>query len=663
MAIGQQPRKRDDCGVALILVLLAILVLTMLAAAMVFSARTETLAGYNYRIATQTEYVARAGVQAALNFLKSANYEPLPPTSFSGTSPYSSHYTIAPYQTLPVLLYYTGGSSVVCCGVGAINPVVLGKTSGNSNFPPSSATGGTDVVSNWITYVNSSPHNTVNDGLGGSGTFTVTATLVDYHTVNNGFFGVVSAGCSDPLAGGGICRKPNETWLVKSVGTWNSNIGSTASPTVEVDATIAPMFLPYFGNALYGLCNVTMHGNVCTDAYNSNSGTYSNGGGIGACASTSSGTGSNAQPIGAGVGSNGGVTISGAAYSIGGNVTYANQGTSSACDTGFTGSASGVSGSVLPGPAIPSPPDLTATMKSWGYPTTSPAVNPPSGGVTNVYLRADLLFGSTGGKPPLPGIAANGDVVENSSGTPLAATTCPSGFTAYIESYTWSWVSGKKGGPSYNLYSNYTCTGVSGSGTGSSPYLLGDVTATSAGNQTLNFIGPNFSVEGSASVVAMNSIDSGNKSTINTSNVGPSFPTGGAAMNYSPSPSPPPSNTAAPAFVMDVFTSVSLGGQTNLNYNAATPGVPSPMFLTVNIMGTGTALSMKGQAQLDGTINIPNGDASLGGSGASGAMFGSILAKNIDDGGNYPVHYDVSAKSLSGQLFISQVVSVTRPKY
>ncbi len=663
MATGRRPRKRGDSGVALILVLLAILVLTMLAAAMVFSARTETLAGYNYRIATQTEYVARAGVQTALNFLKSANYEPLPPTGFSGTSPYSSYYTIAPYQTLPVLLYYTGGSSVVCCGSGATNPVVLGTTSGNSNYPPSSATGGVNVVSNWITYVNSSPYNTVNDGLGGSGTFRVTATLTDYHTVNNGFFGVVAAGCSDPLAGGGICRKPNETWWVRSVGTWNSNLGSSVLPTVEIDATIAPMFLPYYGNALYGLCNVTMKGNVCTDAYNSNSGTYSNGsGGISACASTS-GTGSNAQPLGAGVGSNGGVSISGSSYSIGGNVTYANNGSSASCDTGFSGSASGVKGSVLPGPAIPPPPDLTSDMKTWGYPLAAPAVNPPSGGVTNLYLRADLLFSASSGKPPLPGIPANGDVVENPSGTALASTPCPSGFTAYMESYSWSWYSDKKSGTSYNLYTGYTCTGISGAGTGTSPYLLGDVTLTSSGNQTLNFVGPNLSVAGGAVVVAMDSIDSGNKSTINSSNVGPSFPSGGAAMNYTPSPSPPLSDTAAPAFAMDVFTTVSLGGQTNLNYNSSTPGIPSPMFLTVNIMGTGTALTMKGQAQLDGTINIPNGDASLGGSGASGAMFGSILAQNIIDSGNYPVHYDISARNLSGQLFVSQVVSVTRPKY
>ncbi len=681
MASRRQVFKRGDSGVALILVLLAILVLTMLAAAMVFSARTETLAGYNYRIATQTEYVARAGVQAALNFLKSANYQPLPPTTFSGTSS-STYYTVSAYQTLPVLLYYTGGSSVVCCGAGATNPVFLGKTSGSSNYPTSSATGGVNVVSNWITYVNSSPYNALSDGLGGTGTFTVTATLTDYHTVNNAYFGVAAASCTDALAGSGVCRTPNETWLVKSVGTWNSNIGSTSLPTVEVDATIAPMYLSYFGNALYGLCNVTLGGNVCTDAYNSNSGAYSNTAGsggsnnIGYCATTTGGAGGgstgNAQPLGAGVGSNGGVTINGSANTIGGNVTYANQSSSGSCNTGFTGTASGVAGSVLPGPAIPPPPNLAPTMAGWGYPTSTPTVAPPNGGVSNIWLRSDLLFSAKvpAGMPPLPGSA--GDVVTGTTSTGATFTlgsgttsVCPSGFTAYVESYSESNVTDKKTGISYNLYSNYTCTGVSGTGSGTSPYLLGDVTANSggAGNQTINFISPNLSVTGTAPVVAMNSINVGNKGIINTSNVGPTYPTDSTAMNYTPTPSPPLTDTAAPAFVMDVYTSVNLGGQANLNYNPSTPGVPSPLYLTMNIEGTGTALSMTGQAQLDGTINIPNGNASLGGSGASGAMFGSILANNITDGGNYPVHYDISARSISGQLFTSQVVSVTRPKY
>jgi hypothetical protein len=71
---------------------------------------------------------------------------------------------------------------------------------------------------------------------------------------------------------------------------------------------------------------------------------------------------------------------------------------------------------------------------------------------------------------------------------------------------------------------------------------------------------------------------------------------------------------------------------------------------------------LKGQAQLAGIISIPNGDATLGGSGAAGAFFGAILAENVTDGGNYPVHYDLAMQTVSGQLFQAQVLSVTRPK-
>jgi hypothetical protein len=698
MATRRLPSKRGDSGVALILVLLAILVLTTLAAAMVFSARTETLASYNYRVGTQAEYVARAGVQAALNFLKctptsaacstSPLYVPLP--AHSTTNPgdpswlqSSTYYTVATYQNIPVPLYYTLGSKVVCCGASSTNPVVLGATTGSSNYPPASATNNVNVVANWIKYVNTAPYNTISDGLGGSGTFTVTATLIDYHTVNDAVFGVDASGCTDPMAPAGICRIPNEVWLVKSTGTWNSNIGSSALPTVVEDATIAPMYLSYYGNALYGLCGIQLNGTVCTDAYNSNSGQYYNTAGTGGtsdiseCASVAGGgaggsTG-NAQPLGAGIGSNGGVSIAGGSYSIGGNVTYANQGTSSSCNTGFSGSTSGVAGSVLPGPAIPPPPDLTAAMTGWGYATTAPAVSPTGGGVSNVYLKANTLFSSTGGKPPLPGIAAQGDVVTNTSGTVLTATPCPTtdasgnAYTAYIESYVETSNAAKGGAhpsPAYNSYDNYTCIGVSGAGTGTSPYLLGNLATGTSGNKgTINIVGPNLSVAGSAAVVAMNSIAIGGQGTLNTSNVGPSFPAVGGTFNPNPVPSPVLSNTAAPAFVMDVFSTVNLGGQANLNVNPLTPGVPSPMFLTLNIEGTGTALSMTGQALIDGTINIPNGDASLGGSGASGALYGSILAQNISDGGNYPVHYDIAAKNLSGQVFTTQVVSSTRPTY
>ena len=161
--------------------------------------------------------------------------------------------------------------------------------------------------------------------------------------------------------------------------------------------------------------------------------------------------------------------------------------------------------------------------------------------------------------------------------------------------------------------------------------------------------------------VAANNITIGTNGTLHTSYAAPATPSAGGAGAYTPDPPVPTSATAAP-FVIHVRNAVDLGGTSSMNYNPSTPGIPSPSYLMMNVLGSGAALTLSGQAQLSATINVPNGTASLGGSGSSGALFGSILAKNIDDHGNYPVHYDISAKTLSGQMFTAQVVSVTRPK-
>jgi hypothetical protein len=617
---------RNDSGVALILVLLAILVLTTLTAAMVFSARSEALASYNYRIGTQAEYVALAGVQRALNFFNSNKYAAVPPANAA------TYYTVSTYATKPVDMYFANTSPVTCTsGCSSLGNVQLGSSTGSSAYPPSTATGGVNVVNNWISATKSK---LISDGVGGSGNYSVTASLLEYHSVNNAFFGVPASGCTDALAALGICRQPYEVWQVTSTGTWNSNLGAGAAlPTVQVVATISPMYLPYFGNALYGLCSVSLSGNVCTDSYNSARGAF--GLAASSCATTSTGT-ANAQPSGAGIGSNGGVTINGGSNTIGGNVTYANQNSDSTCNTGFQGTATGVAGSVLPGPATPTPP--MPDMSVWGYPTNTPAIQPSSasgGGdkVANVYTRQTT-------PPGLPPGVASG--------------ACPPGFTAYLEKYKHTFSAGT------HTYSNYSCIGLSGSGTAVDPYRLGDVTANASSPGTINLIGPAGST-GNPIYVAANNITIGTNGVLNTSHAAPATPSGGGVSAYTPN-APPPTNTTATPFVIHVRMAVDLGGTSTMNYNSATPGIPSPSYLMMNVLGTGAALTLSGQAQLSATINVPNGTASLGGSGSGGAMFGSILAKNVDDHGNYPVHYDISARSLSGQMFNAQVVSVTRPK-
>ena len=53
-------RGNTESGVALILVMLALLVLSTLAGAVIISARSETLASYNYKLNTQADYLAKS---------------------------------------------------------------------------------------------------------------------------------------------------------------------------------------------------------------------------------------------------------------------------------------------------------------------------------------------------------------------------------------------------------------------------------------------------------------------------------------------------------------------------------------------------------------------------------------------------------------------------
>jgi hypothetical protein len=66
--------RKHEKGVALILTMILILVLSVMAVSMLFISQSETWSGMNYRMMTQARYGAEAGVHKAANFLQSANY-------------------------------------------------------------------------------------------------------------------------------------------------------------------------------------------------------------------------------------------------------------------------------------------------------------------------------------------------------------------------------------------------------------------------------------------------------------------------------------------------------------------------------------------------------------------------------------------------------------
>lgn len=232
----------DDCrvrnhGVALILVMLSLLVLSVLAATIVFTARAETFASYNYKLDTQADYLAKAGIQQAVAWFRSSRYTIVSqiqaPLYYNVTS-----------SGDPLYLYTANNSPVQCISscsnttAGSNQVQLMGiPGTGSSNYPISGVA--TNFASDLVNV-------RVTGDAGNSGTFSISAILLSYQTVSTG---------APPV----IQQSPMETWLITSHATWTGTSGMTgAVATAEEQAVVQPIYLPTNGNALYGYCSVSM---------------------------------------------------------------------------------------------------------------------------------------------------------------------------------------------------------------------------------------------------------------------------------------------------------------------------------------------------------------------------------------------------------------------
>jgi hypothetical protein len=352
-------------GIALILVLLAMLVLSVLAAAIVFTARSETFASYNYKLDTQADYLAKAGIQRAVNWFRSTHYRAI------NESEASTYYLVTSSGS-PFDLFTSNDSPVVCkFGCPSLNnPVqLIGFGSGSSNFPDINNSEGTprEVVDAFASDLNNLANTRVTADADNSGYFNVNAKLLNYQTVNVGY--------QPPLT-----PTPVETWLITSKATWTAGSGSTTRlATAEEQAIVQPIYIPSWGNALYGFCSVTMQGSsgTCTDAFNSSLGAYGGGNPSVASGKCDSTTASNVIGAGASVGANGGVTL-GSNVTVSGDVVIGTGGGASCSASGYSGSTSSVLGQVINGPYKAPPPAPTFRAN---FPNGAPSYSLSSGSV------------------------------------------------------------------------------------------------------------------------------------------------------------------------------------------------------------------------------------------------------------------------------------------
>jgi len=274
---------KDERGVSLLVALLTLIIISLLAAGLIFVTRTETTTSANYTELAQARYAAEAGVQSTINWL---------------TNSYTQPSTFTAYNTSAVPVTCVSG-----CTSNGSAIVLSGLSSVASNYPDSTV---------------SSAYNTAlsNQALAGlsNASYSTYATLV----------GMRGAGVSW-LTGGGT-----QTWQITSQGTVTGVRTANVQVTATYEKSGGSSIFAYAVFATGTACpTINFSSSGFTDSYDSSQGTYA----------------ATVQTTGGDVGTNGNLTMSGSS-TINGNAYLVNVVTSGSCPvkTFSNGSSHGVTG-------------------------------------------------------------------------------------------------------------------------------------------------------------------------------------------------------------------------------------------------------------------------------------------------------------------------------
>jgi len=314
MMSRNMPRK-DEKGVALILVMILLLVLSVMAVSLLFVGQSETWASMNYRMMTQARYGAEAGINQAANYIQNTYAQPTTAqlTSFITTA------SPVTYGNAPVLLS-ANSAFTANYPVSTVSSDFASKTTG-------SITAGNTTI-----------------------TYAPTAQLL-----------AMQSFISYPASTPAVVQK----WLITSDGT----ISTVRNAQVRVTAVLEQQKSVTFAYAAFatatGCGALSFGGGGTTDSYNSSM--LATSGGIATPPSTF-------DTFGGNVGTNGNLSASGSKTTINGSLSTPRQGTGSCSTSSVTalstnGNATVTKGLVdlpqnvsYPTPPAPNPAPPTTAM-------------------------------------------------------------------------------------------------------------------------------------------------------------------------------------------------------------------------------------------------------------------------------------------------------------
>jgi len=333
--------KKNEKGVALILTLILLAVLSVMAISLLFIGQSETWGSMNYRLMTQARYGAEAGVNSAANWIQN-----------SYTTPTAAQIAGMTVSASPV--QYSGAD------------VALSTISSKQNYPDSTVQ--TSFASN------------------AGGSITAGNTTITYNPTAT-LLGVQSF-TGYPAATTNVVQK----WLITSSAT----INGVRSAEVQVSAIMERQKTPTFAYAAFatatGCGALSFGGGGSTDSYDSASITYSGGTVV-------------TQAYGGNVGTNGNLSASGSTTTINGSLSTPRSGTGSCSTSTVTALSENGNASVTGGitelpqavtyetPPAPTPTPTNTAMtvannnpSCSGFPAGCSAL--PSAKPTAIYITA-----------------------------------------------------------------------------------------------------------------------------------------------------------------------------------------------------------------------------------------------------------------------------------